>query len=94
MELDSIARTVTSVVAEVAELSDEELWTKRDADLFEDLGLDSLLALEIVAALERKYRIEVPEERIVEVRTLTEAINLVKETLGHEGGRDAEAVSQ
>ncbi len=84
MEFDNIARTVTSVVAEVAELPDEELWLKRDADLFEELGLDSLLALEIVAGLERKYRIQVPEERIVEVRTLSEAIRLVRETLGPE----------
>jgi acyl carrier protein len=82
MEFDSISQTVTSVVAEVAELPEQELWRKRDADLFEDLGLDSLLALEIVASLERKYRIEVPEERIVEVRTLAQAIDLVRETLG------------
>lgn len=82
MESDNIARTVTSVVAEVAELSEQEIWEKRNAHLFEELGLDSLLALEIVAALERKYRIEVPEERVVEVTTLMEAINLVHEILG------------
>jgi acyl carrier protein len=82
MEFDSIAQTVTSVVAEVAELPEDELWEKRNADLFEDLGLDSLLALEIVAGLERKYRIQVPEERIVEVRTLAQAVELVRESIG------------
>lgn len=82
MEFDSIAQTVTSVVAEVSELPEGELWGKRDADLFEELGLDSLLALEIVAALERRYRIQVPEERIVEVRTLSQAIELVRESTG------------
>jgi acyl carrier protein len=90
MEFDSIAQTVTGVVAEIAELGEDEIWQKRDADLFEELGLDSLLALEIVASLERKYRIQVPEERIVEVRTLAEAIRLVRDTLGPE----AEAVGQ
>jgi acyl carrier protein len=81
MEFDSIAEAVTGVVAEVSELPGDDLWIKRDADLFEELGLDSLLALEIVAMLERKYRIEVPEDRIVEVRTLSQAIDLVRESI-------------
>ena len=80
--LDELEQSVTSVVAEIAELPEEEIWAKRDADLFDDLGLDSLLALEIVASLERKYRIQVAEERIVEVRTLSQAIALVRETIG------------
>lgn len=89
MEFDDIARTVTSVVAEVAEMPEDELWAQRDVDLFEGLGLDSLLALEIVAGLERRYRITVPEERIVEVHTLAQAVLLVKEMLG--GGAEAVA---
>ena len=90
MEYDSIAQTVTRIVAEVAELPEEELWAKRDARLFDDLGLDSLLALEIVASIEREYRIEVPEERIVEITTLAEAIDLVRGILGE----SASAVSR
>ncbi len=82
MEYDEIARSVTSVVAEVAELPEEEVWEKRDLHLFDDLQLDSLLALEIVAGLERRYRIQVPEERIVEVTTVSEAIALVRGMLG------------
>jgi acyl carrier protein len=89
MEYDAIAQTVTGIVAEVAELPCDDLWKHRDANLFEDLGLDSLLALEIVAGLERKYRIQVPEERIVEVQTLSEAVRLVKETLGVEPQSEA-----
>ena len=85
MPLDDIERTVTTVVAEIAELAPDDLWAKKDAHLFEELGLDSLLALEIVASLERRYRIQVPEERIVEVTTLAEAINLVKEILAPTG---------
>jgi len=80
--MDEIEATVTGIVAEVAELSEEELWRRRDEHLFEDIGLDSLLALEIIASIERKYRIEVPEEKIVEVTTLSEAISLVREALG------------
>ena len=86
MYADNIERAVTEVVAEISEKSEEDIWQQRDKHLFEEVGLDSLLALEIVATLERKYRIEVPEERIVDVTTLTAAIALVKEML-REGGK-------
>jgi acyl carrier protein len=83
--LDEIEQVVTTVVAEIAELPEAELWQKRDAHLFEDLGIDSLLALEIVASLERRYRIQVPEERILEVTSLMQAVSLVKELVGGDG---------
>jgi acyl carrier protein len=85
MYADNVERAVTEVVAEVSEKSEEELWEKRNSHLFEDVGLDSLLALEIVATLERKYRIEVSEEKIVDVTTLMAAIALVKATLDEQG---------
>jgi acyl carrier protein len=85
MYADKIEETVTSVVAEVSEKPEEELWEQRDSHLFEDVGLDSLLALEIITTLERKYRIEVPEEKIVDVTTLNLAIELVKDMLKEQG---------
>jgi acyl carrier protein len=85
MYADSIERDVTGVVAEVSEKPAEELWGQKDSHLFEEVGLDSLLALEIVATLERKYRIEVPEEKIVDVTTLSAAVTLVKDMLQEQG---------
>jgi acyl carrier protein len=89
MYADNVERAVTEVVAEVSEKPAEELWAQRDSHLFEEVGLDSLLALEIVATLERKYRIEVPEERIVDVTTLSAAIDLVKTMLREQGKLEA-----
>src|SRR5215813_12675530 len=89
MYADNVERAVTEVVAEISEKPEEALWQQRDSHLFEDVGLDSLLALEIVATLERKYRIEVPEERIVDVTTLTAAIALVKNMLNEQGKLEA-----
>ena len=89
MYADNVERAVTEVVAEVSEKPEEELWAQRDSHLFEEVGLDSLLALEIVATLERKYRIEVPEERIVDGTTLSAAIALIKEMLREQGKLEA-----
>ncbi len=85
MYADEIEKTVTRTVAEVAEKSEDEIWEKRNQHLFKEVGLDSLLALEIIAMLERKYKIVVPEERIVDLATLNDAIKLVKETLQQQG---------
>lgn len=81
MYSNEIERQVTQVVAEVSEKKEEEIWEKREQNLFKDLGLDSLLALEIVAMLENKYNISVPEERIIEISTLNDAIHLVEDML-------------
>ena len=55
-------RTIISEVSEVDEIPDETL--------FKDLGIDSMMALEVVAEVERQYKLSVPEdERLAEVRT-------------------------
>jgi len=49
-----------------------------DADFFTDLGVDSLKAIEIVAALERKYRVIIPEKDIPNIRTLRKILEHTK----------------
>ncbi len=49
-----------------------------DANLVEDLGMDSMMALEILAALEKKFRIRIPEEELPRITTLNRAIELAR----------------
>ncbi len=81
MDADTIAKEITIKVAEILEMDEAELWEDRKKHFFEDLGLDSLLALEIVASFEKKYRIEIEEERLTEITTLEQTINLVEELI-------------
>jgi acyl carrier protein len=50
-----------------------------EADLFTDLGVDSLLGVEIFAALDKKYGIDVPEGRLRDVHTIKDIARLVRE---------------
>jgi acyl carrier protein len=50
-----------------------------EADLFADLGVDSLLGVEIFAALDKKYGIDVPEGRLKEVHTIRDIARIVRE---------------
>ena len=47
---------------------------KSEADIFNELGVDSLKAIEIVAAFERKYRVVVPEKEIPNIRSIKQGL--------------------
>jgi acyl carrier protein len=47
----------------------------------QDLGLDSLSALEVVVDIEYAFKIKVPEERIQSIATVKDTIDVVQEYL-------------
>lgn len=73
----SVEQEVRSIVARVIKMPEERV--SPDADLFKELGVDSLLGVEIFATLDKKYKIDLPEKKLDKVRTLNDVIALVKE---------------
>jgi acyl carrier protein len=71
---DTLTREVIEIVAEVAELEPGEV---DPAAKLEDLDIDSLDGLRIVAAVEKKYGIVIDEAEIAEIRTMPDIIALV-----------------
>jgi acyl carrier protein len=67
---------IKKLVADIAEKSPEEI--KDDASFYEDLGIDSMMALEIVATIEKKYKIMIPENEIPNIRSLQNVYSLVE----------------
>ena len=59
-ELKEKLRAIVAEVSEIDEIPDETS--------FSELGIDSMMALEIVAEVERTYKVSVPEE---ELKTMT-----------------------
>ena len=85
MNAGEIEKGVTAIVAEVTELDEKEIWDKRDANFFKDLEIDSLLALEILALIEKKFKLQIPEEKLVDITSLSATINLTKSVLTESG---------
>ena len=85
MNAGEIEKGVTAIVAEVTELDENEIWDKRDANFFKDLEIDSLLALEILALIEKKFKVQIPEEKLVDITSLSATINLTKSVLTESG---------
>jgi acyl carrier protein len=73
---NSFEEEIRNMVSEIIEVPVEKLTS--EADFFNDLDVDSLKAIEIVAAFEKKYRIIVPEEDIPKVRNLGQLIEYTK----------------
>ncbi|OGX44264.1 MAG: hypothetical protein A3G38_00950 [Omnitrophica WOR_2 bacterium RIFCSPLOWO2_12_FULL_51_8] len=78
-DLETIKKEIRGLVSELAEIPVKDL---RDTARFaEDLGIDSMKALEIVAAVEKKYRVIVPEEEIPTIRSLQQMFVLIEKLL-------------
>ena len=80
--MENLEKEVTALVAEIVEMDEDELWQKKDQHFVEDLGIDSMLALEILASLEKKFRIEIPEENVLDLTSIQSTINLVRGKIG------------
>ena len=77
MKMNEIEARVKKIVVEQLGVKEEEVTV--DASFVDDLEIDSLMALEIVAAIEKKYRIQIPEENLQRVKTLNDTVALAQE---------------
>lgn len=79
-----LERDILAIVADVTEMDEQELWENRDKHFMDELDIDSMLALEIVAIIEKKYRIEIEEEELLDITSLNATIELVRRLLDQE----------
>lgn len=79
MQDQQLEAEIKNMIAEIIEKSPEAITP--EAKFFEDLGVDSMMALEILAAIEKKYKISIPEEKLAELTTLSKTISVAKEFL-------------
>ena len=76
MAQEELREALREIVAEVAELDEVP-----DAKPFKDLGIDSMMAIEIVAEVERRYKLKIPEQELEQIRDLNSVVSLVSSKL-------------
>ena len=69
---DGLKEQLRSLVAEIAEKDEIP-----DGASFKDLGIDSMMGVEIVAAIERQYHVKFADAELGQVTTLNRAYELV-----------------
>jgi len=65
-----------ALIAEIAEMDEIP-----DDVTFKDLGIDSMMGVEIVAAIERKYQVKIDDAELALVTTLSSSMELVQKKL-------------
>ena len=75
----SIRQAIQQSVHRIAGVSVTEIGDT--SNFREDLGLDSLSALEVMVDIEYAFRIKIPVERLEHIRTVQDTIDVVQEYL-------------
>jgi acyl carrier protein len=69
---DNLKEELRELICEIAEID-----SLPDETHFKDLGIDSMMGVEIVAAIERKYQIKIDDSELQQVSTLNKSCELV-----------------
>jgi len=75
-EFKVIKQEIKSLISTISEIPQEQI--DETKDFFKDLGIDSMKALEIIASIEKKYKIIIPEEEIPKITNLNAVYNFIE----------------
>ena len=76
MSTEGLREQLRALVAEIAEKDEIP-----DGATFKDLGIDSMMGVEIVAAVERQYQIKIEDDELARFQDLDSAYALVVKKL-------------
>lgn len=75
----NVEQEIISIISDVSGFDPEEI--KPDTDLQNQLEIDSIKAIEITVAIEKKFKISVRDEDVPNITTLKQAVELVNNLL-------------
>ena len=75
----NVEKDIRELVAEILETDPNEI--DGAANFVKDLGMDSMMALELLAGVEKKYRIVIPEDALPKFTSLNQTVKIVKDIL-------------
>lgn len=78
MEVNMVFEKVALLVSEQLGISKEKV--KMESNVVEDLGADSLDVIEMLMTLEDEYGISIPDEKIGQIKTIGDIVNLIEES--------------
>ena len=80
---EQIRLTIKHLIAQVIEREPDEI--PDTASFREELGVDSLMAMEVMVAVDKKFHIDIPEEEFSAATNVEEAVATVKRYLPKDG---------
>ena len=75
----NVEADLRALVATILEVEPDTI--DAQASFVKDLGMDSMMALEILASIEKKYKIVIPEETLAKFTSLSQTVKIVQDML-------------
>jgi len=79
----NIEKDIISILSEISGVDESDI--KPETDLAKDLDIDSIKAIEITVAIEKKFSVSIRDEDVPKIMTLQQAVDLVKALLAQHG---------
>ncbi len=86
---EQIGNEIKRLIANVTEREPSEI--SDTAHFMDELGVDSLMAMEVMIAVDKKFKIDIPEEEFNKATNVQESVALVQKYLTQPDGAAATA---
>ena len=73
--LQNVEEEIIAIISEISGYDPEEITP--DKNFYDDLEIDSIKAIEITVAIEKKFKISVRDEDVPNIATVRQAVDLV-----------------
>lgn len=74
-----VEKEIKAIIADVSGYEEDEITL--ETDIVKDLDVDSIKAIEITVAIEKKFKISVREEDVPKIVSVKQSVDLVKNLL-------------
>jgi acyl carrier protein len=86
---DEIRTEIKRLIANVTEREVDEI--PDTAHYMDELGVDSLMAMEVMIAVDKKFKIDIPEEEFNKATNVNESVAMVQQWLASNASNAATA---
>jgi acyl carrier protein len=77
--MENVEKDIVSIISDVSGLDAEDITPEKN--FFKDLEVDSIKAIEITVAIEKKFKVSIRDEDVPKITTVKEAVELVNSLL-------------
>ena len=78
-QTSELEKEIRAIICEITDMPEEKL--EGDANLVDDLGIMSIMAVDILNSIQKKYKLVIPEEMFGEFDCLISIVELVERLL-------------
>lgn len=77
--IQNVEKEIISIISDVSGFDEDEISPEKN--FFKDLEVDSIKAIEITVAIEKKFKVSIRDEDVPKITTVKEAVELVNRLL-------------